>query len=143
MFLDNPIFGVGLNNYADHYQEYSRELGIDPRREARDPASLYLQFLADQGLVGTAAFILLFVFVFVKLFRSYKWLVAAKLYTEAYIASALFAGLAGYMFMALYKNNAYNNVLWVLVAICLSITQIAENYFQGNKDYKGSKEIAV
>jgi len=143
MFLDHPAFGVGLNNYGMHYQEYSRELGIDPRRETRDPASLYLQLLADQGLVGTAAFILFFISVFVRLFKAYRWLVITKMHNEANIASALFAALSGYMFMAIYKNSAYHNVLWVLVAICISVTQIVANYHQANKGFGEPKELVA
>ena len=38
-------FGVGLNNFKVHYQEYSQDLGLDPRREERSPHSFYLLVL--------------------------------------------------------------------------------------------------
>lgn len=127
MFLDNPILGVGLNNYRLHYQDYSREIGLDPRRVPRDPASLYLQILANQGIVGAIVFVVFMASVFLRLLHAYQKLKARKMSDEAYMASALFAAYAGYMFMSLYKNSAYTNVFWVLIAMCFSVTQILEN----------------
>lgn len=127
MFLDNPAFGVGLNNYSEYYLDYSRQIGLDPRREARDPASLYLQLLANQGILGTIAFIGIILLVFVKLYRSHKVLIQAKMRDEAFMTSALFAAMAGYMFMSIYKNSANTNVFWSLVALCIAATQVADN----------------
>ncbi len=61
---------------------------------------------------------------------------------EAYMASALFAALVGYMFMSIYKNNAYTNVFWVLMALCMSAAQIASNY-AGSEDSENLKEAIV
>ena len=142
MFLDHPIFGVGLNNFAEHYQEYSREIGLDNRREARDPASLYLQLLADQGLIGTFVFLALILSVFANLLRAYGDFKAAKMYDEMNISAALFAALAGYMFMSLYRNNAYTNVFWVLIAVCMSTMQVASNSVQNDFEAEESMELS-
>jgi O-antigen ligase len=141
MFLDHPIFGVGLNNYAEHYQEYSREIGLDNRREARDPASLYLQLLADQGLIGTFVFLTLVYFVFVNLLKGHSNFKALRMNDEMKITAALFAALAGYMFMSLYRNNAYTNVFWVLIAVCMSATQVAANTIQNDLGYETPVEL--
>ena len=61
-----------LNNYSENYLRYSREIGLDPRREKRDPASLYLQLLSEQGLIGFAAFIYFVFLIFKRLFRAQK-----------------------------------------------------------------------
>lgn len=135
MFLDHPVFGVGLNNYSYYYQSYSREIGLDNRREARDPASLYLQLMADQGLVGIVVFISLLFFVFANLRRAYKGFKLIAKTDEMYMSMALFAALAGYMFMALYRNNAYTNVFWVLIAICMSTKQVLDNMLSNDQDW--------
>ena len=142
MFLDHPIFGVGLNNFAEHYQEYSREIGLDNRREARDPASLYLQLLADQGLIGTFVFLALILSVFANLLRAYGDFKVAKMYDEMNISAALFAALAGYMFMSLYRNNAYTNVFWVLIAVCMATMQVAYNSVQTDFETEESMELS-
>lgn len=127
MFLDNPVFGVGLENYSNYYLEYSRQIGLDPRREARDPASLYLQLLANQGLIGAAIYIGVIYVVFLRLYRARKDLLEIGHQNEANMASALFAALAGYMFMSLYKNSAYTNAFWSLMALCMAVSQLAYN----------------
>lgn len=141
MFLDHPILGVGLNNYSYYYQSYSREIGLDNRREARDPASLYLQLLADQGLVGIVVFISILVSVFIGLHRAYKGFRLNGKPDEMYISIALFAALAGYMFMALYRNNAYTNVFWVLIAICMSAKQVLDNILSKDGDSSQKMEL--
>ncbi|MBK9209557.1 MAG: hypothetical protein IPL71_15130 [Anaerolineales bacterium] len=56
---------------------------------------------------------------------------------EMYITSALFASLAGYMFMSIYKNNAYTNVFWMLVAILyFSQKQITTNIMKPDEEWK-------
>jgi len=134
MFLDHPILGVGLNNYATYYQDYSRDIGLDNRREARDPASLYLQLLADQGLVGTVVFLAIIYTVFSGLARAFSGFKAIERMDEMYITAALFSALAGYMFMSLYRNNAYTNVFWVLIGICMSALQVLVNIVTGNPE---------
>lgn len=124
MFLDNPVFGVGLDNYSQYYLDYSRQIGLDNRREQRDPASLYLQLLATQGLFGTIAFFGTILYVFIQMFNSYKVMKISGWIDEASMTSGLFAALAGYMFMSIYKNSANTNVFWSLVAICLAVTQV-------------------
>ncbi|MBT7783675.1 MAG: hypothetical protein HN741_12235, partial [Anaerolineae bacterium] len=52
MFIDHPIFGVGVENYPVFYQSYSRKLGLDPRLEQRQAHNLYLQVAAETGLAG-------------------------------------------------------------------------------------------
>ncbi|GAB1470841.1 hypothetical protein MASR2M66_17190 [Chloroflexota bacterium] len=127
MFLDHPIFGVGLDNFSEFYQSYSREIGLDDRREARDPASLYLQLLASQGLLGTAVHLGIVFLVLQRLYRSRKELLDMGYEDEASIASALFAALIGYMFMSIYKNNAYANAFWSLMSLCMAVSQITFN----------------
>lgn len=141
MFLDNPVFGVGLENYSQYYLDYSRQIGLDPRREARDPASLYLQLLANQGLLGTLAFIIIVTIVFVKLYRSHKLLIQAELKDEAFIVSALFAAIAGYMFMSIYKNSANTNVFWSLVAVCVAAVQVTESLIRSKNEHLDSRSI--
>ncbi|MBC8508964.1 MAG: O-antigen ligase family protein, partial [Chloroflexi bacterium] len=61
MFRDNPIAGVGLDNYSVLYQSYSRQIGLDPRLQARDAHNLYLEVGAETGLLGLGVFSVLLV----------------------------------------------------------------------------------
>jgi O-antigen ligase len=129
MFQDNPILGVGLGNYRAQYQDYSRNLGIDNRREPRSPASLYLELLAEQGVVGMLIFGALMIYMFAGLLRARRHFVLAGLRDESYLTAAIFAGLGAYMFEAIFKNSAYSNVFWVLVGVALAAIQVAQASF--------------
>lgn len=129
MFEDNPVLGVGLGNYRTNYQDYSRNLGIDHRREPRSPASLYLELLAEQGVVGVLIFGVLMIYMFLGLIKARRHFVLAGLRDESYITAALFAGLAAYMFEAIFKNSAYSNVFWILVGVALAAIQVAQTSF--------------
>jgi O-antigen ligase len=125
MFLDHPWMGIGIGNYPINYQDYSRDIGLDPRRSNRTPASLYLELLSEQGLIGTVVFLGLLLFVFLGLWSAKRQFNLAGLKDDAYISGALFAGFAGYMFSALFKNSAYSNSFWIIVGIAIAARQVA------------------
>jgi len=127
MFQDHPVFGVGLNNFQFEYQDYSRRIGLDPRRELRSPASLYLEILSEQGLFGVAIFGYLIFTVFRRLFSALSYFKRNNFSDLEYLSTALVASFGGYMFLAISKNSAYSNVYWSLAAIALSVDQIVKN----------------
>ncbi|MEP6295843.1 MAG: O-antigen ligase family protein, partial [Ilumatobacter sp.] len=51
MFVDHPLVGVGAGNYAVNYQDYSRELGLDPRRQDRKSHNVYVEIASETGLL--------------------------------------------------------------------------------------------
>jgi O-antigen ligase len=125
MFGDHPYFGVGLGNFKVQYQEYSRQIGLDPRRVERNPASLYMELLAEQGAVGITIFAFLMYMVFRGLVTARVQFARAGLHDHAHIAMSIFAALVGYLIAATVKNSAYSNVFWVLIGISISIEQVA------------------
>jgi putative inorganic carbon (hco3(-)) transporter len=127
MFIDHPWLGIGIGNYSINYQDYSRDIGLDPRRSNRTPASLYLELLAEQGVVGTVIFLVLLFLVFRGLQTAKREFNRMGLKDEMYISAALLAGFSGYMFSAIFKNSAYFNAFWVIVGIAIAAGQVARN----------------
>lgn len=124
MFLDNPIFGVGMHNYGVNYQTYSREIGLDSRREERTPHNLYLEIASELGLLGV---IWLCVFL---------WMVARGLqqarnslrnsglqeYDELLVAIGI--SLFGFLITSIYQHLAYPRYFWLLFGIALVIPNV-------------------
>jgi len=133
MFQDNPLFGVGLDNFQVNYQSYSRQIGLDERRVERTPASFYLELLSEQGLIGTLVFLLFMVIVFRNLWKAWRLFQSLGMKNEEYITLAFLSGLAGYMVFYISKNSAYPNVFWVLLGIAFSIPQVGENSLKSSK----------
>jgi putative inorganic carbon (hco3(-)) transporter len=55
LFLQHPVLGVGYGNYRSLYSDYLP--GIGPNE--LDAHNIYLQFLAETGIIGFAAFFLM------------------------------------------------------------------------------------
>jgi putative inorganic carbon (hco3(-)) transporter len=144
MFLDHPVLGVGLGNYSVNYQDYSRSIGLDTRRTPRTPASLYMELLSEQGVVGTAIFAFLLILIFRELRSARRNFRSSGLHDEAYMVTAIFAGFAGYMFSAIFKNSAYSNAFWVIVGIALAAGQVAyisrQAHFEKSIKHPGTGE---
>ncbi len=139
MFLSDPLFGVGVGNFEVQYQDYSRQIGLDVRRVPRTPASLYLEVLSEQGLIGTTSFVLLIYAVFASLISARRKFFQAGLRDQSNIAMAMIAGFAGYMIAAVVKNSAYSNVYWILVGIALSAAPVALFSFREKSELAGSR----
>ncbi len=127
MFRDNPLLGVGLNNYPVHYQNYARRVGLETRREPRAPHSLYLEVLAELGFLGVVTFGALLwnmsrsIYLSQKKFRRYRF------FEYGNLTAALGVGLVGYLTAAIFLHAAYPRFFWLLVGITLAIPQIARN----------------
>jgi len=59
MFMQHPLLGIGFGNYRVHFQEYMS--GID---YALDAHNIYLQFLAECGIVGFVCFMVVMISFF-------------------------------------------------------------------------------
>ena len=128
MFAEHPILGVGAGNYKPNYQRYAQLIGIEFRAEARDPHSLYVQLLAETGILGTAAFLAMVYFLFDALNKACRDLERSPHLAEwlPWISAYRFAILS-YLLTSIFLHNAYIRYLWILVAMALAGIQITYN----------------
>lgn len=125
MFRDHPLLGVGFHNYPVYYEQYSRIIGLDPRREDRSAHSLYLEIAAETGLLGLTVFGALLWGIFAGTRRAHKTLTALGAHEPARMIAALRIGLIGYLIAAIFLHGAYARFLWLLVGIALAAPRIA------------------
>ncbi len=127
MFLDHPIAGIGYENYAANYLDYSVKVGLDPRRTERSAHSLYLEVLAEQGILG----LLMFGLVLFAVFNSLKKarMIFRKIALDEYadLALSIQIGFMGYLAAALFIHGAYPRNLWLLIGVGLAAQQTAKN----------------
>jgi hypothetical protein len=111
MFRDYPILGVGPGDYPLHYLEYSQEIGLDPRLAPRDAHSLYLEALAETGIIGASAFL-----VVLWLALRGAWRARLRLAgRDALLAEGIFVALVSYLVAGLFLHAAYPRYLWIVV----------------------------
>jgi O-antigen ligase len=128
MFAEHPILGVGAGNYKPNYQRYAQLVGIEFRTEARDPHSLYVQLLAETGILGTAAFLAMIYFLFDALNKACRAIERSPHLADwlPWISALRFAILS-YLLTSIFLHNAYIRYLWLLIAMALTGIQITYN----------------
>ncbi|MHB8626581.1 MAG: O-antigen ligase family protein [Aggregatilineales bacterium] len=134
MFADHPIFGVGYLNYQFHYANYNALLGLDPRAGEREAHDLYLEILAETGIIGFLSFIGILVAVFAGIQRAKRQF--RNLHREDLIApiSAVEYGLVSYLATSLFLHGAYVRYLWLLVAMALGGMVLAETLIRQRRE---------
>ena len=128
MFAEHPILGVGAGNYPTNYQRYAQLIGIEFRTEARDPHSLYVQLLAETGILGTITFLGIVFFLFDALNKACAAIEKSPRLADwlPWISSYRFAILS-YLLTSIFLHNAYIRYLWILIAMALTGIQITYN----------------
>lgn len=134
MFLDNPLFGVGVGNFGYHYQEYSRGLGIDGSRWDQAPHNLYLEIVTEKGLFGLAVFGLLLTVVFRGIGQARRQFLEIGNHSYADMIVAFRIGLVGYLIAATFLQMSYPRFFWVLIGVGFAIPNIAQTMIDRHRE---------
>lgn len=116
MFRDSPLLGVGPSNYPARYQEYSRPIGLDPRREDRDAHSYYVEVAAETGIVG----LFFFGVVLTGIGGSLRRALHSRDRERQGLAADLAVALGGYAVTSLFLHAQYDRILWILLALAVA-----------------------
>jgi len=130
MFMDYPLLGVGIRNYPEHYLDYSSRLGLDPRRENREPHSFYLEIAAESGIAGILVFLTIFYSLFRSIRTAWRRYMQAGAKAHADIAASFGFALVGYLTAAIFIHAAFPRYFWLLTGIGLSLLQTSEHFLE-------------
>jgi putative inorganic carbon (hco3(-)) transporter len=127
MFEENPIFGVGPGNFSQ----------INAGHRAAH--SLYIQALAESGLVGSIAIATLWILFFRMNARTRKHALATdpdgRRSFEYCLAFGLNLALVGYLTSGAFLSVLYYPHLWILLGLSAAVNRCSAN--------KQPKELAV
>lgn len=124
LFKDYPLLGVGADNFKQHFQYRALELGLIFRGEGRSTHSLYLEFLAEQGLIGLGIFIGFLGIAATNIIRAVKLSRMAGNERLARHMSAFGAGIAGYLFAMIFLQDSFPRFLWFVIALAIEAKMI-------------------
>jgi O-antigen ligase len=116
MWGDHPLLGVGPDNFEVHYQTYSAAIGIDPRPQQRSAHNLFLESLAEIGLLGTMAFLAV-----IYLAVSGAWRARSRLEgRDALLGEGLAVALVAFLICALTLHSSYARYEWIFLGLGLA-----------------------
>jgi O-antigen ligase len=126
MVAENPLLGVGLNNFPYLYQEYTKTLGLAPSATRRSPHNLYLEVAAETGLLGLTVFLLLIGFAIRSIIYARKKFVQAGMDDYANLATGFLIAFIGYLLSAVFVHAAYPRYFFLLIGIAYALPTIFE-----------------
>lgn len=131
-FADHPLVGVGPGVYfRDYSRRYANKLGLRYLDSQRRAHSLYLELLADAGLIGLGAFLAVVGVALGGLRRVARgW--RARQPELALVAEGLFFALLAYMAAGLFLQLSYQRYFWLLVALASSTIWVAGRMPEGS-----------
>lgn len=135
MFKSSPLLGIGAGNYKISYQKFSQVIGIETRAEPRDPHSLYVQLLAENGVLGFLAFIGVVASLFsglAKAKKSIEYMPSLQQSWSPWISS-LQVSLIGYLFAATFLHGAYIRYFWILYGLGIVAIQLTNEMLTADK----------
>jgi hypothetical protein len=117
VFLDHPILGVGPGHFSDYYSmAYCNHVGLIEQLKKYRGHNLYLETLAETGILGLAAFLAIILAIMHGLWKIWK-----KLQREGSessdVAIAFFLCLVAYLISAIFAHMSYQRYFWLLMAL--------------------------
>jgi O-antigen ligase len=125
MFANNPFLGVGVGNYPNNYQKYTVDVGLELKSGEQDPHSLYVEILAETGIVGAISFIGFSILLLVNLSRAKRSIEHLATY-QSWVPwiSAIQLTIVGYLITSMFLHGSYLRYFWILAALALSAIQL-------------------
>lgn len=99
--------------------------GLMARGADREAHSLYLELLAERGLVGVAFFAALVGSAFMCIRSGVRRMWIAGHASEAHLAGAFGIGILGYLVAAIFLHDDYFRGFWLALALAWSLPQVA------------------
>ncbi len=127
MFKANPLFGVGLGSYAYLFPEYSKRLGISLVATERHAHNLFLETLAETGMIGFLVFAALLVWCVYILIKARAAFLTCGLKEYAGLSIAYLAGFVGYFSAATLLHNGFPRYFYLILGLALAVRMVSEN----------------
>ncbi len=126
MFTQHPVMGVGLNNFASLYQDYTKSLGLAPSATNRSPHNLYLEVAAETGMVGLVVFFIMIGLAFRSILYARNKFREAGMEDYANMITGFAIAFGGYMLSAVFVHAAYPRYFYLLIGIAYALPVIFE-----------------
>lgn len=126
IFKDNPINGVGINNFKETYKSGYQLPDIDPYSHAHNT---FLNFLSETGIIGLSALIYLFFNIIKYLYIAYCEI--EDRFSKLFVLGTMTSFIGTFVIQGMTESNFSKSVvgrtLWVLIALAVILVRINKN----------------
>ena len=133
VFLDHPILGVGPGHFSYFYSiPYTNRIGLMQQTKGYRGHNLYLETLAETGLIGLLSLLAIIFAVMRGLWKEHQRLVRS--YPELdQVAVGFFLSLTAYAISAVFAHLSYQRYFWLLVAVSSAAVRIIHQASQESR----------
>jgi len=124
MFRDHPIVGVGPGMSKYYSSDYGNALGIKQLAGTRRVHSLYLELLAEGGVLGFVTFMSMLGVTLFSLYRARKRWSSSRPEFASMIGGLMLA-LVTHMTTSIFLHMSYERYFWLMMAISVSAIHIS------------------
>ncbi len=137
MFRQSPLVGVGLNNFAELYPQYSKEVGLAPSATDKSLHNLYFEVLTETGLLGFSVFAAMIWLAFRSALSARKKFLEAGQQDYVHLVTGLVVGFVGYLAAAIFIHAAFPRYFYLLLGIMFALPVVVKQ-LQGDTTPQGS-----
>jgi putative inorganic carbon (hco3(-)) transporter len=133
VFLDHPVLGVGPGHFAGYYSNaYGSRIGLVEQTHNYRGHNLYLETLAETGVIGLACFLSILFVIMRELWKDRSCYLVSnpKL---AFIAAGFFLSLTAYAVSAIFDHLSYQRYFWLLLALASAAVRIIHSESQSQE----------
>ena len=148
MFIDHPVLGVGYDNFDVYYLDYSDDIGLDNRRDQRQAHNLYLEVVAETGLVGMVVFAMVLILAFRSLWQAKQLFYELKDDEHVALMGAIQASVLGLLTSSIFLHAAFPRYFWLYMSLAFAVPAVARTakhsslsiLYRTNPVYNDSKQ---
>lgn len=123
-FVDHPLVGLGPGQFGKFYsKQYGNQVGIVRQTRTYRGHNLYLELMAELGIVGIACFVWL-----VMNLSSSLWMLRRRLKLindeSADLAGAVFLAFIAYLVSGVFLHMSYIRYFWLLAAMAAATIRL-------------------
>lgn len=123
IFFDHPLLGVGPGQTSAYMIKYGNEVGFRRLETDRRAHNMYLEELADTGIVGFTLFMGILGLTLYELLQvRRRWMSSRP--EVGHILAGLMMAIIAYMSTAIFLHLSYVRYYWVILALAGAATQI-------------------
>jgi hypothetical protein len=124
VFLEHPIAGVGPGHFSTYYaRKYGNEVGVKYLRSNRRAHNLYIEMIANLGLIGITSFMAIALFMIYRLWQARRRFLATRP-DLAQLAVALILSICAYLGSAMFLHLSFQRYYWFTLALAGAALQI-------------------